>query len=128
VAYLPLGKKLKNALVVKKDMKGVESCGVMLAYTEMGCPEPRDPPQPKAAPPAEAAAQEKKPAEAKEEGKAQGKKGKKGKKNKGGKAKGGKKGKKGKKVKLRARFSSSTPSSTHSRGPLFLNWASPSLQ
>ncbi len=44
VAYMPLGGVLKNNKVVPKDMKGVESCGVMLAYAELDKPEPRDTP------------------------------------------------------------------------------------
>lgn len=37
VAYLPVGAKLnkKMGIIAPKDMKGVESCGVVLAYTEL---------------------------------------------------------------------------------------------
>uniref|UniRef100_A0A7S3Z795 arginine--tRNA ligase n=1 Tax=Lotharella globosa TaxID=91324 RepID=A0A7S3Z795_9EUKA len=95
VAYLPLGNRLKNKEVIAKDMKGVESCGVMLAYTELGVPEPADPPAEKKGAP---------PAETKEVAKMDvdkgGKGGKKGKSKKNKKGGGGGGGKKKKKQKL----------------------------
>ena len=36
VAYIPVGSRLKKQLIVPRDMKGVQSCGMMLAYAELG--------------------------------------------------------------------------------------------
>jgi len=97
VAYKPLGSSLKNITVTAKDMLGVESCGVMLAYTELGQTEPADPKPAKEEKKEEIATEAKEPAD-------QAKGGKKGKKNKGGGAGGGGKKKKKKKEKLPAKI------------------------
>ena len=40
VAYVPVGSRIERKLVEPKDMKGVVSSGVMLAYRELGLETP----------------------------------------------------------------------------------------
>lgn len=40
IAYIPVGSKLKKQLITPRDMKGVHSCGMMLAYSELGATAP----------------------------------------------------------------------------------------